>query len=257
MKTIYFLCGLPRAGNTLLASILNQNQKISVTANSLVPDIFFSLEKVKNVEGYSVFPDEKSLENISNNVFQNYYSHWEANYILDRSSWGLPHNLKYINQYCHNEVKIILLLRNVENVLSSFIKWSEENKNSFLNKFESLDEKCNFLMRDNGLINLSLQSCYNIFQSEYNFKLIEYDNLVENTEMIIDEVYSFLDIPKYKHQFTNLNQFSTNGILYNDKYLGDNLHHIKTDSVKRPSYDIEKYLPKQIIDRVSQYNFWK
>ena len=43
MKKIYFLCGLPRAGNTLLGSIVNQNKNIKITANSIVPDILYYL----------------------------------------------------------------------------------------------------------------------------------------------------------------------------------------------------------------------
>ena len=33
-KKFYFLCGLPRAGNTLLTSLLNQNPQIACTPNA-------------------------------------------------------------------------------------------------------------------------------------------------------------------------------------------------------------------------------
>ena len=33
-KKYYFLAGLPRAGNTVLSSILNQNSRVQVSANS-------------------------------------------------------------------------------------------------------------------------------------------------------------------------------------------------------------------------------
>lgn len=257
MKTIYFLCGLPRAGNTLLASILNQNKKISVTANSIVPDIFFSVQQLKEVEGYKVFPDKKSLENVLHNIFGNYYSDWESDYIIDRASWGLNNNLNNIHKYCNNDIKIILLLRNVENILASFIKWSEENKNSFLNQFSDTEEKCNFLMRKNGHLNLSLLSCYNIFTSSENFIVINYDDLIVNPQYTIDTLYSFLEIPPYSHRYTDLNQFSIDGHFYNDKYLGDNLHNIKTEKIEKSFYEIEDYLPKKIINQYSQFNFWK
>ena len=35
MKKFFCLHGLPRAGNTLLGSIINQNPKVAVTANSI------------------------------------------------------------------------------------------------------------------------------------------------------------------------------------------------------------------------------
>ena len=40
MKKIFFLVGMPRAGNTLLSSILNQNPDIAVTPNTS-PSIFY------------------------------------------------------------------------------------------------------------------------------------------------------------------------------------------------------------------------
>ena len=44
MKKYFFLAGLPRCGNTLFSSILNQNPNIKVTANSLLPEIFLALK---------------------------------------------------------------------------------------------------------------------------------------------------------------------------------------------------------------------
>ena len=43
MKKIYFLSGYSRAGNTFLSSILNQNKNITVTPNSCVVQIMYSL----------------------------------------------------------------------------------------------------------------------------------------------------------------------------------------------------------------------
>ena len=39
MKKFFYLHGLPRAGNTLLGSIINQNPKVAVTANSIIADM--------------------------------------------------------------------------------------------------------------------------------------------------------------------------------------------------------------------------
>ena len=73
-KKVYFLSGFPRAGNTLLASILNQNPEINSTAHSVVQDILFSIEKIKhNSVIYNNFPDESSIDNVSSNLFESYY----------------------------------------------------------------------------------------------------------------------------------------------------------------------------------------
>ena len=44
-KKIFFLLALPRSGNTLFGSIMNQNPDIAVTANSITLEI---MKKYKN-----------------------------------------------------------------------------------------------------------------------------------------------------------------------------------------------------------------
>ena len=68
-KKIYFISGFPRAGNTVLASILNQNPKIKASAHSILPDVLFQLDKLKDKDIYRNFPDEKSLDNLIEKTF--------------------------------------------------------------------------------------------------------------------------------------------------------------------------------------------
>ena len=48
-KKFYFLCGLPRAGNTLLTSILNQNPDIACTPNAFTSVITDKMHQIMNV----------------------------------------------------------------------------------------------------------------------------------------------------------------------------------------------------------------
>ena len=47
MKEIFFLSGLPRAGNTLFGSLMNQNPDVAVTANSITADTMGELFRLK------------------------------------------------------------------------------------------------------------------------------------------------------------------------------------------------------------------
>jgi len=77
MKNIYFLCGLPRCGNTLLASILNQNPNISVTANSITADILYNLEQLKETTNFKNFPDYQSLDNLIKGSLELYFKDYK------------------------------------------------------------------------------------------------------------------------------------------------------------------------------------
>jgi hypothetical protein len=121
MNKIYFLCGLPRAGNTLFGSIINQSKNVKVTANTILTDVIYQLHLLKDYQIYKNFPDEKSLNNVIKNIFNNYYKDWKAKYIIDRGSWGTPANL-YLLKSIIKKPKFIILYRPVLDCLASFIK---------------------------------------------------------------------------------------------------------------------------------------
>ena len=98
MKQMFFLHGLPRTGNTLLGSILNQNPKIAVTANSPCADMLGEMYMLKHTDIFKNFPDHKSFDNVAKSLFKNYYKDWSADYIIDRAPWGYPINLKFLKE---------------------------------------------------------------------------------------------------------------------------------------------------------------
>ena len=80
----YFLSGIPRAGNTILSSILNQNNDIGVSANSIITEILYKLEEWKKSDvAFNNFPDEKSYECMMASVLPSYYSKWDCKYIIE------------------------------------------------------------------------------------------------------------------------------------------------------------------------------
>jgi len=255
-KKYYFLSGLPRSGNTLLGSILNQNKNICVTANSPVADVFYEIENLKNNDPKFVnFPDTKSIDNISKKIFCNYYRDWKFKYIIDRSCWGTPDNLELLKKYCPNEIKVVVLIRDLNEILASFLYWSENNKGNFLEEFNTTEKKCEVLMDSNGQIMKSLHSLYNLNKSENkrHALFVKYEDLVSDTENKINEIYKFLGIKKYHHQLENISNFKSNEIEYNDIVFGRNLHRVKS-KIKKTEYNYQDYVPKSIIEKYKNYN---
>ena len=64
-KQIYFLCAMPRSGNTLFASLMNQNPELVVTPNSITLSIMTALYFLKDSLVFQNWPDvdQKMLEN--------------------------------------------------------------------------------------------------------------------------------------------------------------------------------------------------
>ena len=80
----FFLIALPRSGNTLFASIMNQNPEIVCTGNSITLEIMKELFLLKTTDSFKNFPDHKSLDNVLDSVYDSYYKDWPQRIIIDR-----------------------------------------------------------------------------------------------------------------------------------------------------------------------------
>ena len=261
MKDIFFLHGLPRAGNTVFSSIMNQNKDIAVTANSICADILGEIYLLQNTDIFKNFPDYSSLKNVTKNIFNNYYKDWNYKYIIDRAPWGHPTNLKNLKKIKSN-IKIIVLVRDIIEVLGSFLNWSEREPSSFVNQYEAKtrEEKCHMLMNKEGVIVKELIGIKHLldYQPKELYHVINFKDLVKDTENIINNVYNFLNIPKVKHDFDDIKQFKVNNMVYDDAIVGNGLHILKEGAIKNYKEDYNAYdiVPKNIIDEYKQCNFW-
>ena len=241
MKEIHFLTVLTRSVNTLLGSIINQNPNLNLTANSILTDIIYQLYLLKNSIVFNNFPDHDSLDNVIKNVFNNYYKNWKAKFIIDRSVWGTPANLKLLKSIV-KKPKFIILYRPILECLASFIK---------IEKPSNVREKCHELMQEEGMIGKSLWSIKNIIKEKENYIIIKYSNLIKTPIKETNKIYEFLNIDKFNHTFKKFNDFSANNIKYNDSVLKAPLHKIRTNQIKLNKYKIEDYLPADIIKQYS------
>ena len=262
MKEIFFLNGLPRAGNTVFGSIMNQNPNVAATANSICADMIGELFTLKHTDIFKNYPDHKSFDNVAKTVFENYYKDWKQDYIIDRAPWGRPINLKFLKETRSN-IKIIVLVRDIIEVLGSFIDWSNREPTSFVNQYEAktVEEKCDMLMNKEGQIVKELIGIKHLIdqQPKEIYHVVKFNDLVNNTENTIDGVYNFLGIPKFKHDFNNIGQFKVNDMGYDDAVVGNGLHTLETGAISdyKEKYNAYSIIPSVIINKYKQCNFWE
>ena len=252
-RKLFFLVALPRSGNTLFASIMNQNPEIACTANSVTLDIIKNLYLIKATETFQNFPDHKSLDNVLDNVYNLYYKDWPQRIIIDRGPVmlsGNPGNFELIKKHFKYKFKCIVLLRDLMDVFASYIQWYTENPNSFVNKYGKNDEeKLLFLMKEEGAIIKQIKS----IQNSYNYPDIcyhvRYDDIVINPEQEFKKIYKFLDEPYFEHYFDNLDQVKVNGLSYDDRIVGDNMHKLFDGPVRKVYNPYIEKIPKSIRER--------
>jgi len=260
MKKFFCLHGLPRAGNTLLGSIINQNPKVAVTANSIVAEMLGELYTLQNIDIFKNFPDHKSFDNVTKSLIQTYYKDWSADYIIDRNPWAVPINLKFLKKV-QDEIKIIVLVRDVPEILASFIKWSQREPTSFVNQFsaKTIEEKCDMLMNQDGIIIKELIGIKHLLdhQPKEMYHIVEYNDLCDDPKQTIEGIYDFLGIYRFNHRYNRLDQFQVNGMKYDDNIVGQNLHTIETNNYNEFKENVNDILPKSIIEKYNNLNFWK
>ena len=256
-KKIFFLAGFPRAGNTLLTSILNQNPDIGCTPNSMTLEIMKDLLLLKTKNIFQNFPDHESLHRVMEAVIPAYYQHWNFKYIIDRGPAGTEVNLPLLKKFYKKEIKIIFLVRPLLEVLASFITWANKTPDSFIRKAtKNPTEACRYLMSPTGLTARELNCMNNLLKpkNRHLVHFVDYQEMVEKPVDTLNGIYKFLDIPSFKHRFTNLDQVVINGVGYDDSVLGKGMHTIKTKKLITSQIDVN-ILPPEIIKEYGKIKF--
>ena len=249
-RKLFFLIALPRSGNTLFASIINQNSEIACTGNSVTLEIMKNLYLIKTTDTFQNFPDHKSLDNVLDNVYNLYYKDWPQRIIIDRGpalTSSNPGNFELMQKHFKPGFKCIVLLRDLMEVLASYMKWYTENPDSFVNKLGKTDEeKLLALMNKEGAIVKNLKAIKNSRNYPEICHYVRYDDIVTNPEKEFKKIYNFLEEPYYPHYFKNLKQININDIGYDDTVLGKNMHTIRLKVKKETNNCI---VPKSIREK--------
>ena len=246
---------MPRSGNTLFTSIMNQNPDIAVTANSITLEIMKELFLLKQDDTFKNFPDEQSLNNVMDEVYNLYYKNWNYKTIIDRGPVCTPGNLKVMQKHFKKPIRCIVLVRDLLDVIASYIKWFETEPTAFPNKFKTLDEKLSQIMNKEGAVAKGLLSIQYLLQHPEMAVFIKYNDLVANPEEEIRKVYTFLNLPYYSHKFIDLDQITINGLRYNDSIVGKNMHTIRTNKIMKVENEYKKLIPERFIKEYGHIRF--
>jgi len=255
-KQLFFLVAQPRSGNTLFTSIMNQNPDIACTPNSITLEIMKDLHLLKDTDVFLNYPDHKSLDNVLDSVYDTYYKEWPQPIIIDRGPVLTPGNFYLMQKYFKRPFKCIILLRDLMDVLASYMKWYTENPDSFVNKFnlKTDEEKLSMIMNKDGAVAKDLEAIKNSFNYPNICHYIKYDDLVSQPEKEIKKIYNFIEEPYFNHKFNNLQQVEVNGMKYDDTIVGKNMHNIRSVVKKEYNSYIEK-IPERIKQKYGHIRF--
>lgn len=264
MKQYYFMAGLPRSGSTLLGALLNQHPKIHCGAISPVLEIMYTIEQnLLQSEQYKAYPKPDCATKIIGSVIENFYSDIDKPYIVDKCrAW--PNNIERILGYIQSDVKIVCTVRSVQDILASFISLIHRNPNeiSYIDKW-LLDRKievndknrCEYLMSPEGIIDQSLYALSQGLAKGFSkhLLLVEYENLIENTQLEMDRIYDWWELPRHQHDLENIvNKYREDDSVYDLK----DMHEVRS-RICKTSKPADQVLTADILSRYQGLDFWR
>lgn len=268
-KQYFFMAGLPRSGSTMLSAILNQNPDIhSGPSSPVVPTMLALEQSLANDELFRAYPKTPQAAKIIASVLENWYSDVEKRVIIDKNrSW--VNRLHYIPGYFGVEAKVICPVRNIDEILTSFISMQRrtpvtaEGKINFIdemlvknNVLLTDDNRCEFLASPNGILG---QSYFGLRQAimegkQKQLHFVEYDDLINEPEKAMRGIYEFLGLEYYNHDFSKLeNKHKENDA---EVYGVNDMHDVR-EQLSKVSADPREVLSEKILERCKGLEFWR
>lgn len=268
-KTFYFMAGLPRSGSTLISSILNQNPRFYSGPSSPVVTTIVNLENhFQSDELFLNYPKWEEAKNFIASTLPQYYADREEEVIFDKNrSWTI--RMEYISGYFNTVPKVICPVRDVKEILASFIAMHRRNPfevNGRVNFIDEMliksnipltdDNRCEFLASPNGILGQSVEGLKKAVLEGYDHCLhfVEYKDLVTNPKQTIQKIYEFLDEEYYEHNFKEIKNVNVE----NDAmtYGFADMHDVRP-KIKSSNIIPEDILSEQIIARCEGSEFWR
>jgi len=261
-KKFYFMAGLPRAGSTLLSTLLNQNPRFHSGPSSPVFGAMFALHNdFQSNELYVGYPKPNQVNEIVGSVIRHWYSDIEQEVIFDKNrAWTA--RVPFIEGYIRQEAKIIVPVRRVDEILASMLTMI--HRNTFVEgqpRINFVDEqlvkanipisdetRCQYLLTaQGGIVWESLNAAKMGVDEGYGdkFLFVDYNELVDDPQRELNDIYEFWGEEPYEHTFDGLsNEYREDDLT---TYGLSDMHEVHS-KLEKTSPDPSTVLPDSIIE---------
>jgi sulfotransferase len=252
MKKYNFIAGLPRAGTTLLSTILKQNPNFEASISGPLARFVRAIIQESSAQGGYRFecpPEKRKM--IIYGIFENYYSDIFPT-VAFNTNRGWPLLLPTIKDL-YPDSKLILCVRDIAWVLDSFEVLTRKNPyvaSKMFSPEENINvySRCESLLSPNKTLGFAYAALKQALFSEYKSSIfvIEYDTLAKHPEIIMKALYNFIEEPYFEHDFNNVEAN------YNEFDEDVQLPGLHTTRTKVEYISRSSIIPPDIINTVNQ-----
>jgi sulfotransferase len=264
MKDFHMIAGLPRSGSTLLCQILNMNPDFQATQTSPLAEMLNaqqsvfshspSFKAVDRMDYYDKFADAQKA------FIKAYYS---GDKIVFDKNRGWTNSLRNIDEiFDHSDSKVIWTYRDP---IDCIVSMEKRHRKYPLFQFPdekqvnmaTLEGRIQAWTGDGGILARPVIAFLDAVQMGYGDRihLVDYQELCENTQVVMEKIHKFLGIKAFKYDINNfkdLKQTTTeHDNLYNYKFP----HDIKEGEIKYVEAN-RSIIPQEMIKPIQERFGW-
>jgi sulfotransferase len=248
INKIFYNSSLPRSGSTLIQNILAQNPEIYTTPTSGLYEMLAACRTIftdglefKAQDSEEMLTGFRSL--LKNAIYGFYQPLTDRKYVIDKCrGWGSE--WEFINAF-DPEPKIICMIRDIRAIYASLEKKYRKNPlvDHHIANWGDLTgtttDKRMAVWSNNPPIGPSLDRLYQILVQglHKHILFVKFEELCLDPESQMQRIYEYLEIPYFKHDFKNIEQFTRE----DDKWygvFGDHLIRGELKPVVNDFYDV-------------------
>lgn len=264
-KTFYFISGLPRAGSTLLCNILAQNPAFHVSsATSGCHDVLFGIRNQWDtlIEHKAEGVNYDRLRGVMRASLDAYHG-TDKQVVIDKGrGWlSLIEMIEFVTQ---SPAKVIVPVRDIAEILASFetlwrnstgqSQWAFEKEDYF--KAQTVAGRCDIWASASQPVGLAYNRLKDALDrgKRDSLLLVEMDDLAGNPQATMDRIYAFLGLPKFQHNFSNVQQYTQEDDAGVHRIPG--LHSIRPNvaPVRRKALEV---LGPDLVQKYSNLEIWR
>lgn len=231
MKQIQFISGLPKSGGSLLARLLAQDPDVSVSKNNTAcHEAMYAVRNSWNIwkehQADEALANEANLQRVLNGMINSYcLSDNDVHFDKGRSWLSL---LEMAEFALGRRVKVLVPVRTIKDIVASYeIEHREKahKTQSLASYFDSLsvEGRAEHLTSPEGLIGTAYTKIKDAMQRGLGDRLflVDYDDLIQNPEKSMNQVWAWLDMDAPNHDFSIVNTKAQNNTA--ERILGEEL----------------------------------
>lgn len=259
--TYHFISGLPRSGSTLLCNILAQNPRFHTTGTSGIMDVMFGVRNQwNNLVEFKAAPNEPAKLRVLRGILENFYGDVEKPVVFDKCRGWLS-LIEMIEFVLGHKAKILVPVRDMRDVLASFEKlWRLNAKTSQTGlesanyfKFQTIEGRTDSWLQGDQPVGLAYNRIRDAVARGFSDRMyfVHFERLTSEPEKVMNEIYDFLEEPRFKHNFDHVEQVT---------WEDDAIHGLKNlHSIRSKVEPIEPQWQKVLgpfAEKFGQLNFW-